>query len=314
MDIDLSRIFTPSLIYATYRSATPLIYAALCAAITQQADILNIGTEGIMLIGAFTGAAVSFLTGGWVFGVLTAMAVGVILGLIIAVGHIKYQADNCAIGIGINLFALAITKFMLNNVLGMSGTFSPPGLSGIPRVNIPAFKNSEFLNAVFNNWCITEWFAIILVLLVAFLFYRTAWGLRLRAVGCMPAAAQTAGVNVNAMKYQAIVLAALIGGLAGTHLSLGYATMFTENMTNGRGFMGVAAMYFGGANPLITAIGCLLFGFADSIGSRLQGLGVPSQLILLMPYVVTVTVLTVTLAIKKMREIRQKSSLIHIKI
>ena len=309
--MNFARIFTPALIYATLRSATPLIYAALCAAITQQANILNIGTEGIMLVGAFAAVAVSFLTGSWLLAVLVAMAAGLALGLIMAVGHIKYKADNCAIGMGINLFAIAITKFMLNSVLGKSGTFTDPNLNGIPKVNIPFLQGNDFLNAVLNNWSITEWFAIVLVLLITFLFYKTAWGLRLRAVGRLPQAVQTAGVNVDAMRYQAIILASLIGGLAGAHLSLGYSKMFTENMTNGRGFMGVAAMYFGGANPILTALGCLVFGAADSIGSRLQAFGIPSQIVLLMPYVVTVTVLAISMALQTMRARRRKSSLIN---
>ena len=305
----LSRIFTPSLIYATIRSATPILYAALCASITQQANILNIGTEGIMLMGAFFGVAISYLTGSWLLAVLVAMLSGAAMAMIIAVGHIRYQADNCAIGMGVNLFAVAMTKFLLNSVLGKNGTFTDPNLAGIPKLHMGFLEGNSFLNTVLNDWSITEWFVILLILLVSFLFYKTAWGLRLRAVGRMQQAAQTAGINVNSMKYQAILIAGLIGGLAGAHLSLGYSKMFTESMTNGRGFMGVAAMYFGAANPLLTAVGCLVFGLANSVGARLQPFGVPSQIILLMPYVVTVTVLAISLIIDKKRQNARKSSL-----
>ena len=273
----LSRIFTPSLIYATIRSATPILYAALCASITQQANILNIGTEGIMLMGAFFGVAISYLTGSWLLAVLVAMLSGAAMAMIIAVGHIRYQADNCAIGMGVNLFAVAMTKFLLNSVLGKNGTFTDPNLAGIPKLHMGFLEGNSFLNTVLNDWSITEWFVILLILLVSFLFYKTAWGLRLRAVGRMQQAAQTAGINVNSMKYQAILIAGLIGGLAGAHLSLGYSKMFTESMTNGRGFMGVAAMYFGAANPLLTAVGCLVFGLADSVGARLQPFGVSGE-------------------------------------
>ena len=305
----LSRIFTPSLIYATIRSATPILYAALCASITQQANILNIGTEGIMLMGAFFGVAISYLTGSCLLAVLVAMLSGAAMAMIIAVGHIRYQADNCAIGMGVNLFAVAMTKFLLNSVLGKNGTFTDPNLAGIPKLHMGFLEGNSFLNTVLNDWSITEWFVILLILLVSFLFYKTAWGLRLRAVGRMQQAAQTAGINVNSMKYQAILIAGLIGGLAGAHLSLGYSKMFTESMTNGRGFMGVAAMYFGAANPLLTAVGCLVFGLAYSVGARLQPFGVPSQIILLMPYVVTVTVLAISLIIDKKRQNARKSSL-----
>lgn len=311
--MDFSSIFSVSLIYATFRSATPIIYAALCAAITQQADILNIGTEGIMLTGAFTGVAVSYLTGSWALGILAAMLAGLFMAWIMAVAHIKYKAEICAIGMGINMFALAITKFLLNSVLGKSGTFTDPAIKAIPRVHIAFLDNIPILNDIFNNWSITEWFVIVLIIVITFVFYKTKWGLHLRAVGQFPMAAQTAGINVNGMKYQAILISGLIGGLAGAHLSLGYSNLFTENMTNSRGFMGVAAMYFGGAHPVLTTIGCLVFGLTDSIGARLQAYGVPSQFVLLMPYVVTVVVLSISMISKKSMEKRRKSSLVDAK-
>lgn len=306
----LGNIFNASLIYATFRSATPIIYAALCAAITQQADILNIGTEGIMLMGAFMAVAVSYLTGSWVLGVVVAMVSGLVIAMVMAVGNIKFKADICAIGMGINMFALAITKFLLNAWLGQNGTFMDPKIKSIPKVHLPFLDHISILNDIFNNWYITEWFVVVLIVVLWFVFYKTIWGLRLRAVGRMPLAAQTAGINVNAMKYQAIAISGLVGGLAGAHLSLGYSTMFVENMTSSRGFMGVAAMYFGGAHPVFTAIGCLVFGFTDSIGARLQAYGVPSQLVLLMPYVATIVVLAISMATKKSAEKKRKSSLV----
>lgn len=307
--MDLSKIFNVSLIYATFRSATPIIYAALCAAITQQADILNIGTEGIMLIGAFMAVAVSFLTGSWILGVVAAMICGLLIAMIMAVGSIKFKADICAIGMGINMFALAITKFLLNAWLGQSGTFMSPDIKSIPQVSLGFLDKMPIVGEIFNDWYITEWFVLVLIAVLWFVFYKTVWGLRLRAVGRMPMAAQTAGINVNSMKYQAIAISGLVGGLAGAHLSLGYSTMFIENMTSSRGFMGVAAMYFGGAHPVLTALGCFVFGFSDSVGARLQANGVPSQLVLMMPYVVTVVVLAISMATKMSADRKRKSSL-----
>lgn len=304
------QIFSVSLIYASFRSATPIIYAALCAALTQQADILNVGTEGIMLVGAFTAVAVSYFSGSWLLGILVAMLAGVIISSIMAVGHIKYKAEICAIGMGINLFALAITKLMLNIIFKTSGTFTDPEVKAIPKVHMAFLDNNSILNSIFNDWSVTEWFVIVLIIVLTYILYKTRWGLRVRAVGKFPMAAQTAGINVNAMKYQAILISGLIGGLAGAHLSLGYSTMFTENMTSNRGFMGVAAMFFGGAHPALTALGCLVFGISDSIGARLQAYGVPSQFVLLMPYVVTIVVLTISMISKKIASDRKKSSLI----
>ena len=136
-----SNIINVSLIYATFRASTPIIYAALCAAITQQANILNVGTEGIMLMGAFMAVAISYTTGSWMLGVLAAMLSGMFMAWIIAIGHIRYKADNCAIGMGVNLLAVALTKYLLNAILGQQGSFSDPKIIGIPKVHIPFLKN-----------------------------------------------------------------------------------------------------------------------------------------------------------------------------
>ena len=307
MSENLGKIFNLSLIYATFRASTPIIYAALCAAITQQANILNIGTEGIMLVGAFTAVAVSYFTGSWMLGILAAMLGGALIAMIMAVSHIKYNSEICAIGMGINLLAIALTKFMLQVFFHTSGSFSNPSIVPIPKLHMTFLENVPVLNSLFNDWRFTEWFVIILL---QFIFYKTVWGLRLRAVGQFPMAAETAGIQANAVKYQAMLISGLIGGLAGAHLSLGYSTQFVENMTNSRGFMGVAAMYFGGANPVLTAMGCLLFGFSDSVGARLQAYGIPAQFILMMPYIVTIVVLAISMAVKIQATKKKQSSLI----
>lgn len=310
MSENLGKIFNLSLIYATFRASTPIIYAALCAAITQQANILNIGTEGIMLVGAFTAVAVSYFTGSWMLGILAAMLGGACIAMIMAVSHIKYNSEICAIGMGVNLLAIALTKFMLQVFFHTSGSFSNPSIVPIPKLHMAFLENVPVLNSLFNDWRFTEWFVIIFIILLQFIFYKTVWGLRLRAVGQFPMAAETAGIQANAVKYQAMLISGLIGGLAGAHLSLGYSTQFVENMTNSRGFMGVAAMYFGGANPVLTAMGCLLFGFSDSVGARLQAYGIPAQFILMMPYIVTVAVLAISMAVKIQAGKKKQSALI----
>lgn len=310
MSENLGKIFNLSLIYATFRASTPIIYAALCAAITQQANILNIGTEGIMLVGAFTAVAVSYFTGSWILGILAAMLGGACIAMIMAVSHIKYNSEICAIGMGVNLLAIALTKFMLQVFFHTSGSFSNPSIVPIPKLHMAFLENVPVLNSLFNDWRFTEWFVIIFIILLQFIFYKTVWGLRLRAVGQFPMAAETAGIQANAVKYQAMLISGLIGGLAGAHLSLGYSTQFVENMTNSRGFMGVAAMYFGGANPVMTAMGCLLFGFSDSVGARLQAYGIPAQFILMMPYIVTIAVLALSMAVKIQATKKKQSALI----
>jgi len=308
--VNFHSIFDYTLIYATIRASTPILFAALAAVITEQGDITNIGTEGIMLTASFVAVLVSYSTGSWVLALLIAMIAGILTALIMAVAHIKYKADITAIGTAINIFALAITKFGIKQFLGTTGSFTSPEIIGIPRVNIPILQGNKYLDGIFNNWSLMEIVGIIMVLVLSFLLYRTVWGLRLRSVGRFPMAAETAGINVNKMKYQVMIISGILGGMAGAHLSIGYSQMFIENMTNGRGFMGVAAMFFGGANPIFAWIGSLLFGFVDSIGGRLQAYGWPSQFVLMLPYIITVAVLAISLWRKARKEEKRKSSLI----
>ena len=305
----MSDILDITLIYATILSATPILFAALCATITQQADILNIGTEGIMLTSAFVAVLTSFMTGSWLFAIVCAILSGIVIAMIMAVANIKYNAHICAVGIAVNMFALAITKFGLKQFLGTSGTFNSPEIVPIPKIHIAAFDNIPFLNQVFNNWCVTEVFGLVMVAVMWFLLFRTVWGLRVRCVGRLPMAAETAGINVKMMKYQVMIISGVMGGLAGAHLSLGYSQMFADNMTNGRGFMGVAAMNFGAQNPILVWVGTLIFGFMDSLGARLQAYGLPSQFILMLPYVFTIVVLALAMWSKTKKDQKAKSAL-----
>lgn len=310
MNVDLSTIFNMSLINSTFRASTPIIYAALCAAITQQANILNVGTEGIMLIGSFTAVTFSYITGSWVIGVLAAMVAGCLISGLIGIGHIKFNADITAIGMGVNLFALALTRLLLQVLFGVNGSFSSPYIQAIPRISIGFFSKIPVLGSILNNLTITEWLLLPTIILLYFVIYKTPYGLHLRAVGAFPEAAKTAGINTTRKKYESLLIAGLVGGLAGAHLSLGYSAQFVNNMTNNRGFMGIAAMFFGGANPIYTSLGCLLFGFADSIGARLQSYGLPAQFVLMLPYIVTILVLTISVYAKIKTDKRKESSLV----
>lgn len=307
--MDIGSIFDISLVYATIRAATPILFAALAATITQQGNITNIGTEGIMLTSAFTAVLVSFMTGSWVIAILVSIVIGILTSLIMAFAHIKYDADITAIGIAINTFALAVTKFGIQQFFGTTGSFTSPDIVGIPRVNIPFLENIGILNRIFNNWNLMEILGIVSVIGMYILLYRTVWGLRLRSVGRFPLAAETAGIDVYRMKYSVMIISGVFGGLAGAHLSIGYSQMFIENMTNGRGFMGVAAMFFGGANPVFAWLGSLLFGFVDSVGGRLQAYGWPSQFVLMLPYIITVAVLAVSMWRQRSKAAAEKSSL-----
>ncbi|MCL2602610.1 MAG: ABC transporter permease [Treponema sp.] len=305
----LEQIFGLPLISATVRASTPILFAAMSASITQQANITNIGTEGIMLMSAFVAVLVSFYSGSWMLAVLAAIVAGIIMAMIMAAAHLKYHAEITAIGIAINLFALASTRFMLREFLGATGSFISPNIVGIPRIALPFVTSGSAFDQVFNNWSIMEVLGIALVFALWFVFYRTVWGLRLRAVGRFYLAAETAGIRSMSMKYQAMLISGVLGGLAGAYLSLGFSRLFLENMANGRGFMGVAAMFFGGANPVFVWFSTLLFGFTQSLGARLQAVGLPSQFVLMLPYLITIVVLSVSLWRKSVRSSKLRSSL-----
>ncbi len=306
----MNRIFSVidyTIIHATFRATTPILLAAFASVITQQADILNVGVEGIMLMGAFIAVYVCFITGSWILAVIAAVIAGVIIAAIMGVAHLKYKGDIFAVGTVINLLVLALTRFLLQQLLGVSGSFTLKDNVSIPQIHLKIFEGNKVLNSLFNDYSLFEILSIPLIIFLWFLLYKTVWGLRTRSIGLNPEAAKTAGIDVYKRKFEVILISGVIGGLAGAHLSLGYSNLFTENMTNGRGFMGVAAMFFGAANPIFTTIGCLIFGFTDSVGARLQAYGFPSQFVLMLPYIITISILSISM-IRQYKKIKKRRS------
>ena len=304
----LTSIIDYSIIHATIRASTPILLAAFSAVITQQANILNVGVEGIMLMSAFMAVYVSFLTGSWILAVLAAVVVGLLVAVIIGLAHLKYKGDIFAVGMTVNLLVLALTRFLLQKLLKASGSFYSAEIAPMPKIHFAFLEKLPILNSVFNNYSLLEVLIVPIVVLMWFVLYKTIWGLRTRSIGLNEEAAETAGINTYKRKFQVILLSGVIGGLAGAHLSLGYSNMFVENMTNGRGFMGVAAMFFGNANPVFTTIGCFIFGFADSVGARLQAYGFPSQFVLMIPYLSTVIILAISMISKQRKNKKMKSA------
>ena len=296
-------------VHSTIRSSMPIRYATMACILTQQADILNVGVEGIMLCGAFTAVAVSYFSGSWVLALLAAVVVGVVMAAVMAVAHLRYKADIFVVGMGVNMLALALTRLLLDRLLHASGSFLDKGIVPMPRIHLTFLEGNEVLSSLFSDYSLFEPLGLLLVLFLQWLLYRTVWGLRLRSVGLHPLAAATAGISVFRRKFEVMLYSGVLGGVAGAYLSLGYSRMFAENMTNGRGFMGVAAMFFGGGDPLRSALGCFIFGFTDSVGARLQSLGFPSQFILMIPYVATIAVLAAAMIRKDWARKRARSAL-----
>ena len=284
---------------ATIRITTPILLVALSAVITQKANILNIGAEGIMLLGAFFAIMFSYLSGRWVVGVLAGAGIGIIASLFIAVAHIEFKADVFVVGMAFNIFALALTRFGLKTFLDSTGTFAPLHLSTIPKVTIGFLSSDSFIGRLVLGYSLFDYLALSLVVILWYVIYKTRWGLHVRSVGLNEEAAESAGINTKLKKYQVMFISGILGGLGGAHLSIGYTSVFVDNMSNGRGFAGVAAMFFGGANPIFTFFGTLIFGYAQASGNILQLYDFPSQIVLMIPYLITVAILAFSLYRRK---------------
>jgi len=306
-----NEIFNITLLQNTVRTATPLILAALGGLLTSHTGILNIGMEGMILLGAFFGVAGSYFFESYLMGVLCAVTSGIIIGIIFGLFVIKLKSDEFIVGIAINMFAGGLTMFLLRSIFGVKGAFSSPKIQPIPDISISFIDNIPILNVLLNNHSLFVYVSWILVALIYVFLYKTPYGLWFRAAGEFPEALDTVGISSNKIKFISSILCGILCGFAGVHLSLGYLTLFTENMSANRGFIALAAIIFGAANPLKTYMAALIFGFFDALGIRLQGVGIPSQFTQMFPYIVTVLVLIAVVrretAKKKALYAKQKS-------
>ena len=270
------------LIASAIRLATPLTLAAIGGLFSERSGIVNIALEGLMLAGAFAAATATYYSGSPWFGVLMAAVTGGIVALLHAVVCIKFKGDHIVSGIAINLLAMGATPFISGALFGTtSSTRDIASSLGTWKI---FGAGTGYSPLVYLSWLAVP-FAYVLV-------YRTRFGLRLRAAGENPWAAETAGVNVARIRYIAVLLSGVFAGLGGAFLSIGYGTSFVRNMTAGRGFLALAALIFGRWTPVGAFLGCLLFGFFDALQIRLQGVGaIPPQFVQMIPYVVTMLVL-----------------------
>lgn len=287
----LMQIFNVGLLQNTLRTATPVILAALGGLLTEQAGIMNIGMDGMIVTGCFVAVAVSFTLGSAGLGVLFAVLAGILIGLFFALFVVKLKSDEFIIGMALNTFAAALTTFLLRSIFDVKGTFSDPRIVALPTVHLDFLDSIPVLGTLLNNNSIFVYITWALVAVVWILLYRTPYGFWIRAAGEHPDSLETAGINPNKMKLTASVLCGVLCGFAGAHLSLGYLTMFSEGMSANRGFIAFACVIFGMANPPKVFLAALLFGFLDALGLRLQPLGVPSDLTAMTPYLVTVLML-----------------------
>jgi simple sugar transport system permease protein len=291
--MDLSQIFDDTLLNSTFRYITPILLAALGGLLCERVGVFNIALEGLMLWGAYFAVVGSFYAENAFIGVLTAMFLGIALAAVFGVIVIPLKGNMIVSGIALNLLIGGATIFLLRAMFGVKGAFQDPQLQGLGKINIPVIENIPILGPILSGHSWLVYLSWLLTIVVYVLLFKTSLGLRMRGVGEQPEAAATLGVNVNWIRFGAILASGALCGLAGAQLSLGQVTLFVENMSAGRGWIAVVAVMLGQAHPLGVFLASVLFGFADSIGFRLQAYGLPTQFTGMVPYLVTLAALFV---------------------
>jgi simple sugar transport system permease protein len=290
VEIQIIDIINVGLFAASIRMATPIASAALGGIFSERAGIINIGLEGMMLTGAFAGVATSFYSRNPWLGVLAAVLVGGLLGLLHAFLTVRFVVDQVVSGTGINIFALGFTAYMSQVIWGSRG--ASDSVPGLEAISIPGLSSIPVIGEIVGNHTPLVYLTFIITVIAYIILFRTPLGLRIRAVGEHPAAADTAGINVYRTKYLCVMVSGMLAGFGGAFLSLGNLNIFTWGMTGGRGFIALAAMILGQWMPFGALGASALFGFADALQMRLQALGLLApQIILTIPYVLTIVVL-----------------------
>ncbi len=289
----LRAIFSPSFAASILRVTTPILFASLGAVVADLSGVVNIALEGIMLIAAFTGVLVSALTGSAWVGLLAGMAAGSLIGVLLGYFHLKLKTNVILAGIAFNLLAAEGTVFLLYVVAHDKGVSSSLASKVIPEWQIPVIKDIPILGAIFGKQNALTYMALIAVAVVYLLLFTTSFGLRLRAVGENPDAADSVGISVHKVQFIALAISGALASLGGVHLSMGYVSWFSRNMTSGRGFIALAAEALGRRHPIGVLIASLLFGFADALSNYMQSLRVPGEFVQMIPYVLTLVALAV---------------------
>jgi simple sugar transport system permease protein len=287
----LSLLLTPDLWQAALAAAVLLLLPALGGVISERSGVVNIAMEGMMLTGAFFGVVADLAWHNPWLATLVAIVAGGAMALVHAVVSIRFRADQIVSGIAINIFAAGLTVFLVRRIFGQQdvGHVGPSEL--LPNLSIPLLDQIPFIGKVIFQQNVVVYVALILLVVVHVVLFRTRLGLRIRAVGEHPHAADTAGINVYTIRYGAVITSGLLSGLAGAFLAIGVSNTFVPNMTDGRGYIALAAMIFGKWTPLGAFLACLIFGVGEAIYANNSTIHVSAYLLSMLPYILVLVVL-----------------------
>ena len=284
--------FTIDFLFMWIRVATPILWAALGASICEKSGVVNLGLEGIMLIAALFGVIGSAFGGGLFWGIAAGVLSAVVVSVLFAYFHLVLKANSVLCGTAINTIAAGLTVFVLQLLTGEKGSSSSLNSFQFPTLNIPVIENIPVLGRILSGHNILTYIGLLMVLFIHLFFYRTPIGLRIRAVGETPKAAESVGINVVRIRLLAILLCGIMAGFGGMYLSMGYLPMFTRDMVAGRGFIALAANAMGQSTPVGVLVSSLLFSFFDGLSNILQMLRIPAEFIQMLPYAATILFLT----------------------
>jgi len=276
------------IVYSGIRLATPYLYAALGEMFAQRSGVVNLGVDGIMLMGAFSAFYVASKTGNVWLGLLAAATMGLLMGLLMAVVSVTLRAEQGISGIGLYLFGLGLSSLLFKTMLG-----GVKSISGFQPLKIPLLGDLPVVGDILFNHNVLVYGAFLLVPVGVWVLNYTTLGLKIRAVGQKPEAADSLGVSVARIRYFTVGLGGLLAGVAGASLSISLINLFQENMTNGQGFIAVALVYFGGWTPVGVMAGAFLFSFVSALQLWIQvkGINLPSDIAVMLPYILTIAAL-----------------------
>ena len=279
------------------RLATPYLYASIGETFSQRSGVVNLGVDGIMLMGAYTSFFVVLTTGNIWFGLLAAIAAGLFMGLLMSLISVTLKAEQGISGIGLYMFGLGLSSLLFKTTIGTVKT-----VIGFQSVRIPVLGDIPVVGEIFFNHSLLVYGAFLLVPVAWWVLEKTTWGLKIKSVGQNPAAADSLGVNVDKVRYASVCIGSMLAGIAGASLSISLLNLFQENLTAGMGFIAVALVYFGNWKPQGILLGALLFSSVNAFQLWMQVLGVkiPSDVAIMLPYILTIAALAI--AVKRVQQ------------